>query len=293
MSGRRPWFKFYPADWQADQALRLVGLEARGLWLECMCIMHRADPYGHLVVNGRPVTDVQLAVLAGTLPDRVPALVAELETAGVFSRNRAGTIYSRRMTRDEKRRKDGEVAKITGSTVPGSRRHQPTEKVSDNPTTIKVETKVAKQPPPDPEARSHIPKEKKEGSNDPPKEKLSERELAREFAEIWPLFPKRVARGEAWKEYPKARQSGSFEEIKAGVIRYAELRRGEDDHYTKHPSRWLKHQCWTDEGPAASSAEISSRLPPKPINPKILGHGSECMCSNCERWAAQLSDAAK
>lgn len=96
--------KFYPADWQADQALRSVGLEARGLWIECMCIMHRAEPYGHLVVNGRPVTDAQLAILAGTLPDRVPVLMAELATAGVFSRNRASVIYSRRMTRDEKRR---------------------------------------------------------------------------------------------------------------------------------------------------------------------------------------------
>src|SRR5215831_10886929 len=115
---RRPWMKFYPADWQADQALRSVSLAARCLWLECMCIMHKADPYGHLVIHGRPVTDAQLAILAGAPPDQVPALMAELETAGVSSRNRAGVIYSRRLTRDEKRRKDGETAKIMQGKVP-------------------------------------------------------------------------------------------------------------------------------------------------------------------------------
>ena len=98
-----PWLKFYPADWQADQALRLCSLAARGLWVECMCIMHRAVPYGHLVVNGQSVTAAQLAVLAGTLPDQIPDLLGELETAGVFSRTRQGVVYSRRMTRDDKK----------------------------------------------------------------------------------------------------------------------------------------------------------------------------------------------
>ena len=60
---KRPWFKFYPSDWRADQALRSCSVAARGLWIECMCIMHEADPYGHLVVNGRPVTDTLLARL--------------------------------------------------------------------------------------------------------------------------------------------------------------------------------------------------------------------------------------
>lgn len=98
-----PWMKFYPRDWQSDQALRMCSLTARGLWVECMAIMHRADPYGHLLVNGQAPTDTQLAVLVGAPPDQIPELLGELATAGVFSRTRSGVIYSRRMTRDEKK----------------------------------------------------------------------------------------------------------------------------------------------------------------------------------------------
>ncbi|MCW2242788.1 DprA-like winged helix domain-containing protein [Azospirillum canadense] len=103
MTAEQPWLKFYPTDWRADQGLRVVSLAARGLWIECMCIMHEADPYGHLVVNGRPVTDTQLALLTGASPDQLAALLTELELAGVFSRNSKGVIYSRRMTRDHKK----------------------------------------------------------------------------------------------------------------------------------------------------------------------------------------------
>jgi hypothetical protein len=43
-------------------------------------------------------------VLVGCLPEQLLELFDELESAGVFSRNGNGVIYSRRMTRDNKRR---------------------------------------------------------------------------------------------------------------------------------------------------------------------------------------------
>lgn len=48
-----------------------------------------------------------------------------------------------------------------------------------------------------------------------------------------------------------------------------------------------------DDQRGKSDAEVSNRPSPKPVNPKILGHGNECMCSNCERWVAQMSEAAE
>jgi hypothetical protein len=105
-----PWMKFYPADWRADQALRVCSLAARGLWMEMLCVMHNAEQYGHLLLNGRPVTDAQLAMLAGTTPDQIPVLLGELEAAAVFSRTQKGVIYSRRMTRDHKWSNEGRKA---------------------------------------------------------------------------------------------------------------------------------------------------------------------------------------
>ncbi len=88
--------------------------------------MYEAIPYGHLLVNGSPPTDTQLAALAGAPSDQVPALIRELESAGVFSKTKEGVIFSRRMTRDQKRnsiaakngRKGGEKSLLLGK-VPG------------------------------------------------------------------------------------------------------------------------------------------------------------------------------
>lgn len=95
-----PWFKFYPADWRAEASLRAVSLAARALWMEMLCLMHEAEPRGHLLLNGRPMTDAQLAALSGVPVNTAQELLGELEAAGTFSRTRAGVIYSRRMRKD-------------------------------------------------------------------------------------------------------------------------------------------------------------------------------------------------
>ncbi len=97
-----PWMKFYPTDWRADPALRMCSVGARGLWIEMLCVMHEAEPRGSLLVNGKPVSDRQLAGLCGCSPDEIAALLAELEDAGVFSREE-GVIFSRRMRRDDEK----------------------------------------------------------------------------------------------------------------------------------------------------------------------------------------------
>ncbi len=98
-----PWVKFYTSDWRSDPALRMCSLAARGLWIEMICIMHEATPYGHLLVNGHSPTETQLGVLVGAPPEQIAAMLGELETAGVFSRTRAGVIYSRKLARMAKK----------------------------------------------------------------------------------------------------------------------------------------------------------------------------------------------
>lgn len=100
-----PWMKFHPQDWRADERLRMCSLSARGLWLEMMCIMHRSEKYGFLLIAGKAPTDTQLAFQVGTTPEQVSQLLAELSTAEVYSATSSGVIYSRRMVRDEKKSK--------------------------------------------------------------------------------------------------------------------------------------------------------------------------------------------
>lgn len=121
---KTPWLKFYPSDWRGDQALRICSLQARGLWMEMLCIMHAAEPYGHLLINGHPVTDMQIAALTGVEVSTVTALKTELETSGVYSRNSDGIIYSRRMTRDSRISKARAKAGKEGAAVTNSRSNE-------------------------------------------------------------------------------------------------------------------------------------------------------------------------
>ena len=102
---RRPWMKFYPADWQADEGLKQCSLAARGLWIEMIAVMHKSTVYGHLLIAGVKPTDAQLAKQVSGDAKAVGAAIAELEGWGVFSRTPDGVIFSRRMLEDEKKDK--------------------------------------------------------------------------------------------------------------------------------------------------------------------------------------------
>ena len=113
---KRPAFQFYPADWLTDSALQSCSLAARGLWIQMICIMHKNEPYGHLVVNGKPIKTEQLARLVGEQYEIVEALLAELEEMGVFARDDQNCIFSRRMVSDEQiRNKRAEGGKLGGN----------------------------------------------------------------------------------------------------------------------------------------------------------------------------------
>lgn len=68
--------------------------------------MHEAEPYGHLLIDGKaPLVD-DLAVLVGRPLPEVRKAMAELSEKGVYSLS-GGTIYSRRMVKDGERAEEG------------------------------------------------------------------------------------------------------------------------------------------------------------------------------------------
>jgi len=154
-----PWMKFYPSDWRADPALRVCSLAARGLWVEMLCIMHEASPRGYLTIKGHAVTDVQLAALSGAPIDEVSNLIGELETMAVFSRDRDGCIYSRRILRDEKKSKTAQKNGKSGGNPKlasnGKQKQNPSSDNQQDKGWHKGEDKTQK-----PEARSQTPEYK-------------------------------------------------------------------------------------------------------------------------------------
>ena len=279
MAPTQPWMKFYPSDWRADQALRICSIGARGLWLECMCIMHEAVPYGQLVINGRPVTDTQLASLTGVGLDLLADLVSELEDAGVFSRTAEGVIYSRRMIRDEKRarlaRKNGKTGgnpnlckqrpnpppvnpPDKGSDKGQDKTQRPEARESESDSTFRVQESESQT------RTQHCPTRPPDG--DPPDDagKSSAKgrfvELKRlpragpdyaypaEFRRFWDGYPKRATDTPA-KAYPPWRIRANDPRIgcamlQDGAERYADFidRTG---HEPKLVSTWMNDQGWT------------------------------------------------
>ena len=101
---KRPSFQFYPADWLRDAALRRCSPGARALWIDMLCIMHDGNPYGYLRTGDKDIEPAELSRMTGLLLKSLKGWLNELETSDVFTRTSAGTIYSRRMVRDEEKR---------------------------------------------------------------------------------------------------------------------------------------------------------------------------------------------
>lgn len=150
---------WYWKDWENDEALRVCSLAAQGLWMRLMCVAAKAEPYGYILINGADPGVLAIARLGSITEAEAEILLSELERAGVFSRDRRGRMFSRRMVREaataRKNRENGKK----GGNPSLSRSHGKTrEKTgSVNPE----DNRQDKAPYPIPQ--SHTQEEKKEG----------------------------------------------------------------------------------------------------------------------------------
>jgi len=102
-----PAIHLYPGDWLRDN-ISGCSLAAQGLWLRMMFLMHDSDRYGYLSMNGTAIPSESLARRCGCDSlAQYESLLTELTVAGVPERSKEGAIFSRRMVRDDKRRRDG------------------------------------------------------------------------------------------------------------------------------------------------------------------------------------------
>jgi len=111
------WTKFFWSDWESDPALRLCDLAAQGLWMRMLCVAAQHDPCGYVAIAGRPLGVTDLARLAGVDETEAGRLLDNLAVNGVFSRDRHGCIYSRRMVRDSRNQKKAVQSGKKGGTV--------------------------------------------------------------------------------------------------------------------------------------------------------------------------------
>lgn len=101
------YIKWWMQDWHGEPCLEMCSLAARGLWMEMLSLAHGGEPYGHVTIGGEAITTKDLARYARSTEKEVTTLLKELERQKVFSRNKAGVIYSRRMVKDHVKAEHG------------------------------------------------------------------------------------------------------------------------------------------------------------------------------------------
>lgn len=92
--------KFYFRDWMSEPSLRRLEPAHRGLWIDMICLMAQGENYGHLESNGKPWPDEELSKCVGVACVLLKQMLEQMERVGVFSRDKRGVIFCRRMVRD-------------------------------------------------------------------------------------------------------------------------------------------------------------------------------------------------
>jgi hypothetical protein len=235
---KRPAFQFYPGDWQRDAALRSCSIGARGLWIEMICIMHQAEPYGRLVVNGRAIDPATLGRMVGAKAGEIVRWQAELEQAGVYDRE-GDMIVSRRMVRDETvRRLRAEGGKLGGNPALMDN-HKDTDKVGD---------KVNHQPnlTPTPSSSSSSSRSKSLSADADPA-----------FARFWLAYPRKTQKQKALQSFAKLKPDelllATILDALDGHKRSEQWQRG----VIPHPATWLNQRRWDDELPTAERKKVA------------------------------------
>lgn len=159
---KRPSFQFYPGDWRKDVELRSCSIAARGLWIDMMCIAHECEPYGHLMVNGKPMTPAQIAGQVGMTSAAVDKLLSELIENGVARKTADGAIYSKRMVEDESVRNARAEGGNAGSShgikgaSHGKKGGRPRKETGGEKTPLKTPLDIFEEPPPSSSSSSSV-----------------------------------------------------------------------------------------------------------------------------------------
>jgi hypothetical protein len=214
-----PWFKFFPGNWIGDTQLRLCTPAARGLLIDCLCMMHEGKRRGYLeTANGRPIDDDMLSRLSGTFKGDVYTLRMELIENGVLSVGDDGVPYSRRMVKDSAKSAKCSEAAVRGGGNPSLKNPIPVENT---------------------EVRSHIP-------NANISLKVT---FKGDFDLFWKAYPKKVGKKDAMKAFAKAKDLPPITDLIAEVELQSRSVEWQKDggQFIPHPATWLNRGGWLDE----------------------------------------------
>ena len=186
--------------------------------MDMICYMHEGNPYGHLKVADKVILPSNLARMVGETLEVVEGWLDELRHAGVYDSAEDGSIYSRRMIRDENLRQ----TRAAGGKLGGN----PNLKVKD-----KVNQEVKQKPTPSSSSSSSSTKDI----------------YTQEFEEFWDFYPQKTGKGEAYKSWKKIKPDARLRGLITIAVGNYKLSKKVKEGFVKNPATWLNQRCWEDE----------------------------------------------
>ena len=217
------WFRVYDNLVEDPKVQRLPDSLFRGL-VNLWCLASQGD--GLLPTVG------DIAFKLRIKPAQAQKLLGELRNAGLIVDDETGThphnwngrqfksdVSNERVKRHRERKCN--VTETVTVAVPETETETETEQKTDSETEQKDKTARAV-------------------ADDWPKD----------FGDLfWQAYPRKTEKLSAMKRLSSLRKSGivTFQDLMAGVSRYAAAVSNSDPRFTKHPTTWLNAGCWADE----------------------------------------------
>jgi len=256
---KMPSMQFYPGDWMKDPALRACSLSARGLWIDMICLMFEAPIRGYLATGeGKPYTEKQISRMVGCDSGELEQALAELTETGALSIDKNGTIFCRRIVRDEiaridKSKKLSEAGRRGASARWGGDGVGHAEAIPEAigeaihqaiPNAISQDMAI------DGSSSSSSSSTSCSSSELKPKRKRTRKKHGEDdplFMRFWEAYPRKVERLKAHKAWCKAVKGTDPETIIEAVVEYAESPAAIDLQFVKYPASWLNAERWADD----------------------------------------------
>ncbi|HEX5034975.1 MAG TPA: hypothetical protein VFW62_10865 [bacterium] len=225
--------------------------------MRMMILMHDTEDYGRAVLNGKPMPLDVMAQKCGTTPKNFARIFAELEDAGVPSRDAHGVIFSRRMVRDgkerqkwaedkRKQRQNGDTStdcpplsssSLSSSLSSSKKNIPPTPQRGDEGQQQIFETA------PTGEQKKSRAKTRAHGEQTPDRAMIL-------FERFWKAYPRRVSRAKAERAWRRLKPS---EQLTVKILQAVERAKTSEDWrkdggmFIPYPASYLNQRRWEDE----------------------------------------------
>lgn len=107
-------FEFFPSDWMTDPGLRMCSLEARGLWIDIICLMELSEKKGFLLIGNQKINEEKLRKMFGISKKKIQLLMTELLDYNLMKISEDGTYFCKRIVDNEHIRQVRSLAGLIG-----------------------------------------------------------------------------------------------------------------------------------------------------------------------------------